>query len=294
MATCMICYPNRADAAVLTDPDGAWSAMPVANLQTRWLSEYARTGGLPAYFDEQGQPYTARIDVAFDGSRYIVAAALCKHNFSLNATIRLVFWGDAACTVPLYDSGYQPIWTRYCTWRLCRWGDSNFWGGHASLDQISAVPPTAILMLPGRTPARYVTLFINDPVNPDGYLQAGRLYMAESWIPSTNMTFGATLGVVDPSNVDETLSGTELAEERSKYRQAVFKLPYLGLEEGVNIALGMDLDRGITKDVLFIWDPANSLLMQMRSFVGRLQELSPLEFPSVGMTGKSYKIKELI
>lgn len=294
MGNCMMCWPNRVDAATLIDPLGDWSAMPVTNLQNRYLRKVARTGGLPVHADENGDPFTARIDVLFERTRYTVASALVNHNLSTDAEIRRVYWADAAMTEPLSDSGYKPVWPRWYDWRDLRWGDLNFWGGRIDPEQLGNVPAIYLDVLAYRLAAPAATFYLNDPGNAAGYLEAGRLVMAEDFTPVRNATFGASIGVVDPTIVDEALDGTEHFEDRTRYRQVIFKLPYLGVSEGVNKALLMDLDRGISGDVLFIWDPDAGALMQQRSFLGRFQELSALEFPQVTLTSKAYKIKELV
>jgi hypothetical protein len=109
------------------------------------------------------------------------------------------------------------------------------------------------------------------------------------------MAYGDTsVAWVDDSTVDASLSGVEFFEERSKYRVAVFSLKYLSPTEGVTRALRLTQNRGVTKDVLFVFDPDNKQLMQQRSFVGRFQELSPLEYVQFGLTSMAFKIKELV
>ena len=304
MANCLIAWPNRSDAGTLTG--SPWSsALPVANLQNRFLTNYARTTATalftPSPAIPDGSQCSAVVNVNFGLARYTTAMALLHHNLSLSANVRLVLWQDPANTIPVYDSGWQPAWPRYYDTLSLRYNDSNFLYGQLSLDDFGVVPSIFLQMVgtpnvpANATPAQYASIYIQDPANPAGYIQIGRLYMAEDWTPVRNMSYGDTsLAWVDPTVVDTSLDGTEYYEERSKYREAVFTLKYMSNTEGVTMALRMTQNRGVSGDVLYVFDPANPQLLQQRSFVGRLEELSPLVYSQFGLTSMAFKIKELV
>jgi hypothetical protein len=50
----------------------------------------------------------------------------------------------------------------------------------------------------------------------------------------------------------------------------------------------------IHKEVLFVWDPADTKHLIRRSFLGRLQELSPLEQPYYDAHQTAFTVKELL
>lgn len=291
MASNMICYPNRVEKAALYG--GSWEpSLPVTNLQSRFLSQYARTTDVSLS--------AGVIEVDFDKLRYVTAFALVRHNLSLTASCRLQLWTDTGRTVCVYDSGEQLVWPRrYSTMQL-KWGSRNFWGGKIDEEELEGISPLFVYLLTAssgvlkKVSARSATITLKDPLNLDGFIQIGRMYLADGWVPAINCSYGATVGWVDPTIVDTSLNGTEYFEERAKYREVVFKLEFMNEAEGVNRAMHLSQNRGVSKDVLFIWDPDNAYLMQQRSFVGRLEELSPLEFPQWSITSMGFKIKELV
>lgn len=305
MANCLIAWPNRSDAGMLTG--SPWSAaLPVTNLQNRFLTNYARTTGVSLFTPSPAIPdnsqCSAVINVNFGQGRYVTACALLRHNLSLSAQARLVLWTDATMTIPIYDSLWQPIWPRYFDTASLRWNDSNFLFGRLSLDDFGMLPAIWLQMVQDQNngciqpfSAQYASLYIQDQYNAAGFIQIGRLYMAEDWTPVRNMSYGETsLGVTDPTTVDTALDGTEYYELRGKYREAVFTLKYMGNVEGVTQALRMTQNRGVSGDVLYVFDPGNVQLLQQRSFVGRLEKLSPLVYAQYGITSMAFQIKELI
>jgi len=241
------------------------------------------------------------VNVNFGLARYVTALALVKHNFSLSSQARLILWTDATQTTALYDSAWQPVWPRWYDTTSLRWKSSNFLFGRISLDDFGNVPAIFLQVIQASSgsasafSAQYASIYVSDPTNTAGFLQAGRLYMAEDWTPTHNFTYGnASISWVDPSVVDTALGGTEYFEPRSMYREVTFTLPYLGLVEGVSKAFGLTRNRGVTGDFLFIWDPAVPQLMQQRSFVGRLESINPLDYPMFNLTSMAFKIKELV
>lgn len=304
MARCLIAFPNRADAATLSGAPWAIT-LPVSNLQTRFMSQYARTTSVslftptPALPD--GSQCSANININFGQVRYTTAVALAKHNLSLTANVRVILWQDAANTIPLYDSGWQPAWPRWYDTLQSRWSDPGFLYGRISADDFGVVPAIYLQMISTTnaqavaTPAQWASIYIQDSTNTAGFIQVGRLYMAEDWTPVHNFTYSDTsLGWVDPTIVDTALDGTEYYEQRSKYREAVFSLKYMSGTEGVGMALKLTQNRGVSGDVLFVFDPANKQLLQQRSFVGRLEALNPLVYSQYGLTSMAFKIKELV
>lgn len=303
MANCLICYPNHADSGTLTG-EGWTDALPVTNLQTRFLGQVARTEGTdlfsPAVAIPGGDQCSAVIHVDFGRPRYLSALALCNHNLTRRAQARVVLWTDSARTTVRQDFGWQPVWPRWFDTVQLRWADDNFLYGQVSDEQIGHVKRIYLLMLSSNGFAsraisiQYASIYLSDADNAEGYIEAGRLYMAEDWSPKHNMIYGASLSWVDPSIVDSALDGTKWFEERTKNRIAVFQLKYMRPLEGVNKALLLTQLAGITKDVLFIFDPADAQLMQQRSFVGRLSELSPLEWWMFRLTSMAFKIEETV
>lgn len=291
MANCLICWPNHADVSTLSG--GSWlPALPLNNIKSRFKSQVARSTNLAEA--------SLVINADLGKNRYITSLAFVGHNLSTNATIRIRFWSDAGMTSCVYDSGYVEVWPRWYDTIQLRWGDDNFWNGRVLQSQLPSIPPL-FFHVPLNSSfnakaqsVRAVTFNLKDDTNEDGYVQIGRMYLAEDWTPIRNMTYGATIAWNDPSIVDTSLDGTEYYEDRPKFRTITFTIDNMEYSEGINKALLMTLDRGVTKDFLFVFDPSNSQLLQQRSFVGRLSQLSQLEHPTFRRTSMAFALKEVI
>lgn len=94
-----------------------------------------------------------------------------------------------------------------------------------------------------------------DAGNPDGYLEAGRLYLAAGFQPATNYQFGAGLEPVDNTEHRETMGGNTVPGGGSEPKR-VLRLPLVFAALADYRAL-MDLARlrGHRRDVLVVLDP---------------------------------------
>jgi hypothetical protein len=299
----MICHPNYADSATITG--SPWTdTLPVTNIQTPYIRQMARTTGValmdptPALPD--GGQASAVINIDFGRLRYLTAVSLTNHNLSRGAMVRLVLWSDATRSTVKYDFGWQPVWPRWFDTMQLRWADSNFWYGQITDELIKTYPKIFLQMLntggavANATSVRYASIYLEDTENINGYIDIGRLFAAEDWTPKNNMLYGAGIQWVDPSVINKSLDGTKYMEKRTKYRQVIFQLKYMKPIEGVNKALLLTQQAGITGEVLYIFDPSDLQLMQQRSFVGTLSELSPLEWWMFGRTSMAFKIEEAV
>lgn len=303
MANCLICYPNYADSATLTG-EGWTEALPVTNLQNRFLSKCARTTSAdlfsPAVPLPDGDQASAVIHVDFTKKRYLTAFALIKHNLTRKAQARVILWSDETRTSVKHDYGWQPVWPRWYDTVQLRWADENFLYGQVTDEQLGKISKIYLFLLnsdsfsASATSIQYVSIYIKDANNADKRIDIGRLFMAEDWSPKHNMVYGASLAWVDPSVIDKAMDGTKWADRRTKNRLVVFQLKYMKHVEGVNKALLLTQMAGITEDILYIFDPDNAQLMQQRSFVGCLSELSPLEWWMFGLTSMAFKIEESV
>ncbi len=303
MANCLIAWPNRADMAAISG--APWSTtLPLSNLQNRFSKKVARSTGIsfsaPTPAVPDASQCSAYMNIDLGDKHYLTAVALANHNLSLTAMARVVLWADSSMSVATYDSGWSSVWPRWYDTVSLRWCDSNFLFGRISLEDYGVVPAIWIHALKNANenvspyPARYITIYLQDLENADGYIEIGRLYLASDWTPVKNMTYGDTsLGWTDPTIVDFSLDGTEYYEDRPKYREITFVLKAMSYEEGVNKALKLAQNRGVSGDILFVFDPENARLLQQRSFIGRLSELSPLAFTNVNMTQMPFKVKEI-
>jgi hypothetical protein len=316
LTTAMLCFPNRALQATLSDPTGAWlPSLPLSNLQGTDPSIVARTNGIQTNYDEMGNPYTAGIDINFGQLRSTVAMSLCGHNFSLSATIRFVLWSDYTMTGKVFDSGYQPVWPRYNPTLLCDWEDSNWWSGQINTDDIPEDPAVALQLVSNPSGiivpmgAQYASIRIFDPLggmqftpngnelvmsNP-GYLQAGMLFMVPGWIPVFNFSPGMKLIESDTSLVDTAQGGSKVFDQRAKVRKFTGTLNYMSRYEGVTKGLRMSRNLGISGPLLLVMNPSDPVLMQQTAFPCRLSSQDKsLDFANCLFTDMEIDLEEIV
>lgn len=284
MANALLAYRNRVDGATLAG--GTWaSTLPLNNLKDRRLSKVCRSSSASA---------SATQFVAALGKGYSVSVvSLCRHNFSANATWRLRGYLDAGLTNLAYDSGTLEVWPPLDSLQL-EWQDDNFWNGKPDAEDLAGFYWNAIHILTSTTYARYWKVEIFDSANPAGYVEIGRMFLSEAWVPTLNMSYGAGLGYNSRTEVEEAWDGTEYFDYKAPFRVANFRLENMSTYEAMMRAFDMQRVAGIDKEVLFVWDQADVQHLIKRSFLGRLQELSPIDQPYFEAHQTSFIVKELL
>lgn len=284
MGNALIAYPNRTDQAVLSG--GSWTAgLPLTNLQTRKIKQVARS--------TNANNSSTKFDVALDKARKITLLGFVNHNLSLDATYRVRAYSDAGYTTLEYDSGVLPVWPSVYNTEDLEWEDDNFWTGQFTEEEIEDFVWTLPHLVTEFVYVRYWRIEFFDSTNAAGYVQIGRLFIANGWSPVTNMSYGAGLTYEDDTVVDKALSGAEYFDERLPYRVAMFNLEFMEEDEGMTKAFDIQLRQGIKEEVFYMFDTEDTLHILRRTFLGRLQTLNPVEFPLPALTRSAFKIKEL-
>ena len=285
MSNMILAYGNLADQAELSG--GGWLPdLPITNIQDRRLEVVARSIS-PA-------PVHTQFDGAFLTPRLIKVVALVNHTFGSLAKRRIRLSSTPDFSDVVADSGWGDVWPTVYPFGTLPWGSPSWWTGKYSPDQIASYNGTLVWILPNSVNARFIRVEVDDQNNPAGYVQFGRLFLADGWQPVRNMTYGASLAWEDRSEVQEALSGAEYFDERGARRVVKFQLP--GMSEAEAMAQAFDIQQGvgITKEVLFVWDPDDTVHAIRRQFLGRLRTLSPIENPGPDRWRSPFEVQELL
>lgn len=275
MANALIAWDNAAVDSLQIFNDGYGTYDPsIENLKQQSLALKWVTPGLAANFTR----FTCGF-ATVAGQPTIKLIALCSHNLSLAATVRIRASTVSNFASLAYDSGTLNAYPGAVTEadrRGMRW---NYWH-----------------LLSTPTAAAYWRIDISDASNSAGFVSVGRLLACTgAWQPSVNMLAGAALGWESNAEVQKALNGAEWFTEAEGARVARFKLhPMPRAEVLVN---AFDLNRaaaGNKREALFVYDPADTQHLVRRSFMGRLRNLSPLEEPQPLALQGAYEIKELL
>jgi hypothetical protein len=262
-----LAFPNLLETAAPTLAGGSWStSAPVALVATWPLAETARsTNALAA---------STQIEVTW-GASTPTAQVLClmAHNLSAAATVRWVRRATpGGATVA--DSGAVPAWA--FTPRTL--------DGHAYC--VTVLQAAAVS-------AGHETIEIVDAGNAAGFVEVGRLFIAPLFVPTYGPAYGLRDSVADLSTVTKAESGADWPTVRRRQRSVAFTLPWLTPEEG-DSAHELEHIEGTTGEVAWIPDRADPARRQRYGFVGRLRELSGLEYPAWRMRSKAFAIEQRI
>lgn len=280
MTNIVIGYPNYAKGATYTGGSYVGS-LPVTNLGTRELAQVARTTNTNVS--------STKFYVDLTDNRVLRTFALVNHNLSQLATVRIKGSTTAFDTSDAFDTSNVAAWSLTFD-NLVDWESSVWWIGVAG-DEYLRSPYSVIIDLGQWKTARYLTIEISDTANVDGYVQIGYFFAGNAIQPAVNMSYGLQDGWIDYSSVEQSENGTEFFTERRRLRTVTLALDWLSEGESKYFH---ELQRmcGTVNDILYIPYPDSREETQRYGFLGRLEELSPVERVFLSTRKLPLKIKE--
>jgi hypothetical protein len=285
MANVILAYLNRIDDAALSG--GSWvPTLPLANLQDRRIGKVARSAS-------HSTVHTT-FDIDFGRARLHRVFGLIGHNFTSAAQYRLTYSSVADFSSVALDTGWRDVWPVVYPPGTLPWESPSFWTGRYSDEEIAGYTASAIYILEAVLSARYVRVEINDEENPAGYVELGRVFAGDGYQPTRNAVYGASLAWENRSEVQEALSGAEYFNERRPVRVARIGLEAMDQDEAMARAFELQRQVGVSKEVLFIWDPEDTVHALRRQFLGRLRTLSPIENAGPDRWRTPFEVKELL
>jgi hypothetical protein len=278
-------WGNLADRATITGGNFR-PGLPLSNLKIRRSSRVARS--------ETADPSDTWFDVDLGASAIWRVFSLRGHNLSLDARYRLRASDDPTFASHDFDTGWVSVWPALFATEDLEWESDNWWAGTYTESQRQGLTWYINVRPPRFLASRYIRLEIDDPLNVSSYIQASRLFVANGWSPSRGMSFGASLAVIDPSEVQEAYSGSEAYSLKRRYLQAIFTLAALPESETYARAFELMREAGITGEVFFMWKDDDVEQAIRRQFIGRLEQLSAIDHPYPDHQSVGFKIKETL
>lgn len=258
MANVIIATPGLGDAATLTTAGTVAPTLPLANLQDPRPSKVSRWTSL------------TNVSVIADlgASVAINLVALLAANWSSAAEWRIRIADTEAnlTAAPTYDSGLVAV-------------TSPSFNGALSVT------------------GRWVRIDVSDPTNPDGFFEAGRLYIAGGdtfWQPDLNVAAGDRFAVVDDNQVAAALSGALLTTRRNRRRAWGGTFDFQTEDELYSRGYRMLMARGLGRDLLFVRDAdASAARLADQTIYGVLRQADDIVHREAGLYGWSLLIEEL-
>lgn len=284
MGTILIAYRNHLDTAVISG--GSWSSgLPASNLAERQPSKIARTAGVDT--DETS------VTLDFSRAEPVRFVSLVRHNLTQSGAWRLRLSDDPTFGSSLYDTGRIAIWPAAVPFGVGLWGEYN-WGGRLSAEEAATYGIQAIHTLDGPVRARYLRVDLDDPDNPNGYLQAGRLVAGPAWQPTVNFQYGWTIEQVDESEVKRSRGGKVYVNARPRFRRLRFTIDHLEKDEMFGHAYELERIKGKGGDVMVIADPDDTSHAHRHTIYGALAESAPIINNQPGRYSRRFVVEELL
>jgi hypothetical protein len=270
MANLLLAAPNWADVSVLHTPalsGGSWSAaLPLANLQDRRVARVARASDALAA--------STQFNLDMGTARATRVVALVGHNFTSAATVE-VDGGTSAGASDVYNGSAVAAYPA---------GETT--------ETLEGLTPAYLLVLPSVLTFRHLTVKIADTSNPAGYVQVGRLFVANAYQPTINAQYGLQQGFDDDSTSVNADGGATIHSERRKRRWATFTLPEIPAAEALASLFPLLHRQGTTRQWYFVFDPTDTTHLFRRSFLCRFRELGALEMATLERYGKPVALVE--
>ncbi|MDB5490365.1 MAG: hypothetical protein JWO78_214 [Micavibrio sp.] len=280
MQNIVIATPILSDKAVLSSSASPGS-LPVSNLQTRSVKKVWRSLDATATF----------VVIDMLAPKAINLVALIAHNGSSRSfgRVRAAASAAALTVTPGYDSGLKPL-------RSHQSGYDATWAATVSDEQYGSLSKNMFLLWLGATPQtyRYWRIDITDPASPNGYFDAGRLYLDYAWQPSTNKDYGTGQGMIDQSRDPRTVTSEPTPTPRPIKRYEEFTLSYMSEDEMYDHAFEIERLRGTTGDVLYLNDPTATKHLQRRSIYGQMKSFQPIVNSAFQIYQKTFRIEEIL
>lgn len=265
---------------------GSWlTSLPLSNTQNRVLSIVARSSSLLAA--------ATTFDGDLTAAENIKLFSIIGHNLSSTATVRLMLCAAADFVSLLYDSGAVEVWPDVFDPADTNWEHRDHTDGKYTAAEKQNYTWTFIHLLPANVSARYWRVEIADAGNSDSYVQIGRVFIGSAWQQVSGKSFGASLGWETDTQEQRARGGALYFERRLPRRVCRFSLEHMEIDEALSNAFEIQRQAGVDGEVLFIYDPDDTVHSLRRRFLGRLRELSPIEDPYQNHHSTNFIIEEL-
>ncbi|WOF75308.1 hypothetical protein QMT40_002979 [Parvibaculaceae bacterium PLY_AMNH_Bact1] len=267
---------------------GTWAAeLPLENMIDR------RVVARPARCETPDNLATSQFEVTLQRRRNTKFFGLFRTNLSLLSKIKITFGGDAAFTTVLHQVDWTRVYDRFHKSLSLEWEDPNFWTGGALEGDLDRYGRNRFFLFDAAISAQHIRVEIDDPTNPDGYVDIGYLYVGSNISTRFNYQRGRRLRAVSRTRRDETPSGHPVFDRRRPKRVQEVSYPYL-YEEEVTAFLDAGMSNDIVDPVVFVPDPQDEIANQRGAFLGTFVDLPGALHRFDGNHQSNLQIEEII
>ena len=265
---------------------GNWQpSAPLTNLQQRFFAYKTRSVNC----DPSNTQFVMNLGV----QQAVLAVVIPRHNMSINATMTVSLYTDAALT-QLVATSTVNVSTQFA-WGTFPFAHSSWFTGKIDAETARLFPQPAMVLFPTAQIGQYVKVQLNDPGNANPYIELQRLFVTPGYQPSVNIVYGAQNSVNDPTIVTRSLGGADFYDQRAKHRTIICSIDYLGTDEAMfMVLLNQQLRLGLSGQFFFSMYPADPSLFGLTSFVATMSKLDPVTAAVYGRSGVAFAIEEVV
>lgn len=136
----------------------------------------------------------------------------------------------------------------------------------------------AVAVLSADITASYLIVSVDDPGNPDGFINVPLVFAGPAWLPSRSLGFSSSFGVDVAANIVTTRGGQETISQL--YRRRKFNIAFESLLEsemwGSVDEMWRTADLGT--NIMLVQDTASAQI-QRQALFGRMRSVSDVTFP---------------
>lgn len=280
MANIRIVFPNDIDDASLSCSPAEVASLPVSNLQVQTRGDVWRS---------DGEVSSQHILGDLNGFKPISCFALIRHNLTASATYRLKLYdGSGQSGTMVYDSGAVSLDSTILGYGVYRYGIDPY--GAAVLEDW---PVPYFDLWFDAVVAISFDLELIDTANPDGYLQAARMVLGDTFEPFRNMDFGLSFSWREQSKQMRTEGGTLRTDAREAFRRLRISLSRLTPAERVLVTDKMRRI-GLRNDFFISCFPESADSTLERDYAGmfKLVEIPEIVHPMYDVFNTTLTIEE--
>lgn len=254
--TCVLGYANQIDVTTLSG--GNWNASyPLANLKNRYLNQKARSSN--------ALEASTVINLDLGSIQRIGVVALCSHNLSESATVRIQASSSNTMSPSLFDSTAETIYSGADYAKTFEYVEARYW-----------------------------RISISDTGNTDGYVELGRIFVGWRFRPAINIDWSPKLAIESRTNVAEALAGPEYFDERPNRRVWQATWSWLTDYEAHRVLLDLQRNQDVSGEVYLIAEDTDTLTRGQKWFLGRFRTLSSIEHPYLNLYSAGVEVGELL
>lgn len=291
MSSAIISAYNLLDHPEATLSGGSWDTdAPLSNLQKRGSYLFARST------DDATASTQFQLNLPDRQGHMVRVVALCHHNLSVDAQVRIRAYGVSVPAVEWYDSGWvNPYGSTFVSAYVEQGWPGLVFGEYANFPQEyvdDGQRVDAVFILDDPIDFPFWLIEIDDTTNPDGEVRIGRAWIGYGVEPSWQSD-GGSIGYFGGGERLQTESGSQFLHETGEAARTM-SLVFEGLEEDEAMELLYELKRRASagEQVFVVGDSSDTTHRHRRSFLATIDGSDPITVRTAGYAQTIIRLRE--